>query len=32
MKAERGRVSFGSMSFTSEDGDEIVLKKSQKKR
>ena len=27
MKAERGRVSFGSMMFTSEDGDEILLKK-----
>jgi len=31
MKAERGRVSFGSMRFTSEDGDEIVLKKIPKK-
>ena len=27
-----GRVSFGSMIFTSEDGDEILLKKSPKTR
>jgi hypothetical protein len=27
MKAERGRMSFGSIVFVSEEGDEIVLKK-----